>query len=89
MFESTNSSEPVSAPGVTKASGVAMVAERLSVAAKDIAAFGDMPNDIPMLKMAGRGVAMANAHPAVLAAADEVTVSNVDDGVAVVLERWW
>ncbi len=88
-FSTDNGLIELSAPGVTKASGVAMVAERLSVAAKDIAAFGDMPNDIPMLKMAGRGVAMANAHPAVLAAADEVTVSNVDDGVAVVLERWW
>jgi hydroxymethylpyrimidine pyrophosphatase-like HAD family hydrolase len=48
-----------------------------------------MPNDVPMLVMAGHGVAMANAHPEALAAAKEVTTSNTDDGVARVLERWW
>ena len=44
------------------------------------------PNDLPMLQWAGRAVAMANAHPTVLAAIAEVTESNEDDGVAVVLE---
>ena len=39
-----------------------------------------MPNDVPMLEWAGRGVAVANAHPDVLAAADEVTASNDEDG---------
>jgi hydroxymethylpyrimidine pyrophosphatase-like HAD family hydrolase len=48
-----------------------------------------MPNDLPMLAWAGRGVAVANAHAEVLAAADEVTASNDDDGVAQVLERWF
>ena len=46
-----------------------------------------MPNDLPMLAWAGRAVAVANAHPEVLALADEVTASNDDDGVALVLER--
>jgi hydroxymethylpyrimidine pyrophosphatase-like HAD family hydrolase len=46
-----------------------------------------MPNDIPMLTWAGRGIAVANAHPDVLAIADEVTASNDDDGVAVVIEE--
>ena len=46
-----------------------------------------MPNDLPMLAWAGRAVAVANAHPEVLAVADEVTASNDDDGVALVLER--
>ena len=50
-------------------------------------AFGDMPNDLPMLKWAGRAVAVANAHPDVLAAADEITTTNEDAGVALVLER--
>ena len=45
-----------------------------------------MPNDIPMLVWAGRGVAVANAHPDVLAVADEVTRSNDQDGVAIVIE---
>ncbi|MBP6546264.1 MAG: HAD hydrolase family protein, partial [Phenylobacterium sp.] len=49
-------------------------------------AFGDMPNDIPMLTAAGRGVAVANAHAHVLAAVTETTASNQDDGVARVIE---
>jgi hydroxymethylpyrimidine pyrophosphatase-like HAD family hydrolase len=48
-----------------------------------------MPNDLPMLAWAGRGVAVANAHPEVLAAADEVTGSNDEDGVADYLSRWF
>lgn len=79
----------LSAPGVTKASGLTVVAERLHIDPTTVIAFGDMPNDVPMLAMAGTGVAMANAHPEALAAADEVTTTNVDDGVARVLERWW
>lgn len=42
-----------------------------------------------MLSWAGRGVAMGNAHPEAVAAADEVTVTNAENGVAHVLERWW
>ena len=68
--------------GVTKAVGLATVAERLGVAAPDVLAFGDMPNDVPMLTSAGWGVAVANAHAEVLAVADEVTLSNDEDGVA-------
>ncbi|BDU03865.1 HAD family hydrolase [Nocardia cyriacigeorgica] len=79
----------LSAPGVTKASGLVTVAERLGVDPAAAIAFGDMPNDIPMLTLAGRGVAMANAHPDALAAANEVTTTNAEDGVARVLERWW
>jgi hydroxymethylpyrimidine pyrophosphatase-like HAD family hydrolase len=47
-----------------------------------VVAFGDMPNDVPMLTWAGRAVAMGNAHPAVVEVADEVTATNDDDGVA-------
>jgi Cof subfamily protein (haloacid dehalogenase superfamily) len=79
----------VSAHGITKGTGLAEVADRLGVAAGDVVAFGDMPNDIPMLRWAGLGVAMGNAHPTALAAADEVTLSNAKDGVAVVLDRWF
>ena len=52
-------------------------------------AFGDMPNDLPMLLAADHGVAMGNAHPQVLAAAAEITAPNTEDGLARVLERWW
>ncbi|MGA5263672.1 HAD family hydrolase [Streptomyces griseoincarnatus] len=73
--------------GVTKATGLALAAEHLGVRPEETVAFGDMPNDIPMFRWAGHGVAMANAHPELKAVADEVTLSNEDDGVAVVLER--
>jgi Cof subfamily protein (haloacid dehalogenase superfamily) len=77
----------LTAPGVDKGSGLAIVAAELGVAATDVCVFGDMPNDLPMFRWAGwRRVAVANAHPAVLAVADEVTASNDDDGVAVWLE---
>ncbi|GAA4864453.1 HAD family hydrolase [Saccharopolyspora cebuensis] len=79
----------LSAPGVDKATGLAEVAEELGVPRGEVIAFGDMPNDVPMLRWAGRGIAVRNAHPAVLAVADEVAPSNAEDGVAAVLERWW
>jgi Cof subfamily protein (haloacid dehalogenase superfamily) len=75
--------------GVDKAIGIAEIAGPLGITDADWIAFGDMPNDVPMLLRAGLGVAMANAHPDALAAADEVTTTNADDGVARVLERWW
>ncbi|WP_067532398.1 Cof-type HAD-IIB family hydrolase [Nocardia crassostreae] len=88
-YSTDNGLIELSAPGVTKATGLATVAQRLGVQHATLIAFGDMPNDVPMLKMAGHGVAMANAHPEAIAAADEVTAANHEDGVARVLERWW
>lgn len=78
-----------SAPGVTKATGLAEVARGLGVAPQETIAFGDMPNDREMLRWAGCGVAMGNAHPDLLGVADEVTTPNADDGLAEVLERWF
>lgn len=75
--------------GISKASGVEELARPLGISAEDVVAFGDMPNDIPMLDWAGHGVAMGNAHPEVLAVANEVTAPNTSDGLAQVLERWW
>jgi len=77
----------ISAAGITKASALAGLCDRLGIAASQVIAFGDMPNDLPMLAWAGHSVAVANAHPDVLAAVDEVTAANEDDGVAIVLER--
>jgi Cof subfamily protein (haloacid dehalogenase superfamily) len=77
----------ISATGVTKAFGLERLAAERCIDADEVVAFGDMPNDIPMLTWAGRGIAVANAHPDVLAIADEVTGSNDDDGVAVVIEE--
>jgi hydroxymethylpyrimidine pyrophosphatase-like HAD family hydrolase len=59
------------------------------VAASDVIAFGDMPNDLEMLQWVGHGVAMGNAHPALKDVADEVTATNAEDGLALVLERWF
>ncbi|MDI9831866.1 HAD family hydrolase [Streptomyces sp. KAU_LT] len=73
--------------GITKATGLALAAEHLGLGPHETIAFGDMPNDIPMFDWAAHGVAMANAHPELKAVADEVTLSNEDDGIAVVLER--
>jgi Cof subfamily protein (haloacid dehalogenase superfamily) len=71
--------------GVTKAAGLAVVCDVVGVSAADVLAFGDMPNDVPMLAWAGRGVAVANAHPELRAVADDVTSSNDEDGVAAYL----
>jgi len=79
----------VSASGVTKASGLAALAGERGIDASDVIAFGDMPNDLPMLAWAGRSYAVANAHPEVLAAAGEVVEANDEDGVARTLERWF
>ena len=77
----------ISPAGVNKAAALAELCEELRVDASEVVAFGDHLNDLPMLAWAGRGVAVANAHPEVLAVADKVTASNDDDGVALVLER--
>jgi Cof subfamily protein (haloacid dehalogenase superfamily) len=73
--------------GLSKATGLSLAARRLGAKAASTIAFGDMPNDIPMFGWAAQGVAMANAHDELKAVADEVTASNADDGIAVVLER--
>ncbi|WP_330458749.1 HAD hydrolase family protein [Streptomyces sp. NBC_00820] len=73
--------------GLSKATGLSLAARRLGLKAAGTIAFGDMPNDIPMFAWAAHGVAMANAHDDLRAVADEVTASNEEDGIAVVLER--
>jgi len=77
----------VSAAGVNKAAALAELCDELGIDAKDVVAFGDHLNDLPMLAWAGRAVAVANAHPDVVELADEVTATNDEDGVALVLER--
>ncbi|MEU2998045.1 HAD family hydrolase [Streptomyces sp. NPDC006995] len=73
--------------GVDKGTGLAAAAELLGIGAERTVAFGDMPNDLPMFAGSGLRVAMGNAHPELRAAADEVTLTHAEDGVAVVLER--
>ena len=76
----------VSAPGVSKASALAALAAQRGVAAEDVVAFGDMPNDVAMLAWAGRGFAMAGGHPDAVRAAGAVAPPCSQDGVAQVLE---
>ena len=75
--------------GVSKASGLARVAEELGVAQADVLAIGDGRNDIEMLRWAGRGVAMGQSVEEVREAADAVTGTVYDDGVVVELNRWF
>lgn len=73
--------------GITKGTGVARALERLGRTGAETVAFGDMPNDIPLLALAGHGVAVAGAHPALRAIADEIAPGHEEDGVAQILER--
>ncbi len=77
----------ISAAGVTKASTLAGFCASAGVAATEVVAIGDMVNDLSMLRWAGHAVAVASAHPDVLAATDEVIAGNDRDGVAEYLER--
>ncbi len=77
----------MSGPGVTKASTLELVCAERGIAAADVVAFGDMPNDVAMLEWAGTSYAMGNAHPLATAAADHLAPRNDEDGVAAVLER--
>jgi Cof subfamily protein (haloacid dehalogenase superfamily) len=77
----------MSGAGVTKASTLELVCAERGIAASDVVAFGDMPNDVAMLEWAGTSYAMGNAHPLAVAAADHVAPRNDEDGVAAVLER--
>src|SRR3712207_111029 len=80
----------ISAAGITKASGLARVAARHGIGPEDVVVFGDMPNDIAAFEWVreagGRAVAMAHAHPDLMAVATDVTGTNDDDGVAAFLQ---
>ncbi|HYH24509.1 MAG TPA: HAD family hydrolase [Blastococcus sp.] len=86
---STDALAEISAPGVTKAMGLAKVTARHGVGPEDVVVFGDMPNDIAAFEWVrdggGRAVAMAHAHPDLLAVATDVTDGNDDEGVAAFL----
>src|SRR6185312_1481484 len=77
-------------PGITKASGLGVALARYEVDFRHVLVFGDMPNDLPMIaavrEAGGHAVAVANAHPAVRAAAPELTSGNDAEGVARYLE---
>lgn len=73
---------------INKGQGIRDICRVLGISTEEVVAFGDAQNDIPMLQAAGMGVAMGNASEAVKAAADYVTLSNNEDGIAAALERY-
>lgn len=72
---------------INKGQGIRDICGVLGIDPSQVISFGDAENDIPMLKAAGMGVAMGNASEAVKAAADMVTLSNNEDGIAAALEK--
>jgi Cof subfamily protein (haloacid dehalogenase superfamily) len=85
-YSGTGGLAEIGPPGVTKASTLIDWCEVRGIRGSNVWAFGDMPNDLPMLRWAGVSFAVANAHPDVIAAASHPCPSNEDDGVASVIE---
>jgi Cof subfamily protein (haloacid dehalogenase superfamily) len=77
----------VTAGGVSKATGLRALGDRLRIPLSEMIAFGDSGNDAEMLQVVGLGVAMGNARERIQAVAKRVTASNEADGIALVLEE--
>ena len=77
----------ISALGINKGTTLARMAERAGIAAEDVVAFGDNPNDFPMLEWAGRSWAMADGHSDAPNYANFVADPHHHDGVAIVIEE--
>lgn len=73
--------------GINKGDGLQWLMNNLNLSPSEVIAFGDTPGDIPMLRLAGLGIAMANSPESVRAIADTVAPSNAEDGVARMLEK--
>jgi Cof subfamily protein (haloacid dehalogenase superfamily) len=78
----------VTSPHASKGNAMAFLADRYGIAQAETIAVGDSDNDISMIRWAGLGVAMGNAAPEVIAAADCVAPSVYDDGLAAVIEEY-
>ena len=72
---------------INKGQGIRDICKVLGLSTEEVISFGDAANDIPMLREAGMGVAMGNAADPVKAAANMVTLSNNEDGIAAALEK--
>lgn len=90
-FELTNShvnNIEINPKGISKASGVMEVCNMLGIQMDEVIAMGDSMNDLTMIKAAGLGVAMGNAQEGVKKAADVVTLTNEEDGVAQIIREY-
>lgn len=74
--------------GVDKGVGVSIIAERYGIRPHEVICVGDAGNDIGMIQYAGLGVAMGNATEDVKAEADYITLTNEEDGVAHIIEKF-
>lgn len=74
---------------INKGEGLRDICSHMGISLTDTVAFGDSENDIPMLKAAGCGIAMGNAEEAVKNAADKVTLSNNEDGIAYAIKNFF
>ncbi|WP_223587820.1 Cof-type HAD-IIB family hydrolase [Neobacillus bataviensis] len=88
LSNSTLKNIEVNPTGINKAKGLKIVCERLGIEMNHVMAVGDSLNDMAMIKEAGLGVAMGNAQDAVKEAADWVTATNEEDGVAKAIRKW-
>lgn len=77
----------INAEGATKGNALMWLAKHLGISREDTMAFGDGENDVTMLKAAGIGIAMGNGLEIAKNAADQVTLTNDEDGVAAAIER--
>lgn len=75
--------------GVSKGVGLRHLCSHLGIPLDQVVAVGDAPNDLDMLQTAGLGVAVANAHPDVLAAADYIAPSCDEGAVAHVIREFF
>lgn len=91
LFELSNSSLvniEVNALGINKAKGLEKVCGLLGISMKNVMAVGDSLNDIAMITDAGLGIAMGNAQEAVKQAANDITGTNNENGVAQAIRKW-
>jgi Cof subfamily protein (haloacid dehalogenase superfamily) len=78
----------ITAPGISKGSALAFLAGHYAIARDETIAVGDNGNDVAMIQWAGLGVAMSNATPEAIAAADWVAPPVTEDGVAVLIDKF-
>jgi Cof subfamily protein (haloacid dehalogenase superfamily) len=88
IVSSLGSNWEINAEGTDKGTAMLKLGELLGIRREEIMACGDGMNDIAMLKAVGLGVAMENAEPEVREAADYITTSNDEDGVAKAIEKF-
>lgn len=74
--------------GISKGNSLARVCQNLHIAPEEVMAFGDAQNDLSTITFAGLGVAMENACDELKLAADKITLSNNEDGIAAALEKY-